>query len=250
MDQNVAIRLSDVSKTFKIFEKNNGSIRDKVFNIFSGNSMRKIKALDDINLEIQKGEFFGVIGHNGSGKSTLLKIILGAYPPDKGGNIQVNGRIIRLALGMGFDPQLSARDNVYLNASLLGLTFKEIGKKFEEMIAFAELEDFVDTKVKYYSSGMRSRLAFAVAVHVDADILLIDEFFGGVGDIAFKKKSEQVFKDRLLTGRTIVFVSHNLNTIEKFCERVAVIQQGKLVAQGTPKEVIPLYKEKFKKRTV
>ena len=240
------IQLQNVSKTYKVFEKNMESIQERLLSVFKGSSTRRIHALQNINLEIKKGEFFGILGHNGSGKSTLLKIILGAYPPDPGGVVDVRGKVIRLSLGMGFDPNLSARDNIYLNASLLGIPFKEIGNKFHEIIEFAELEDFIDTKVKFYSSGMRSRLAFGIAVHAEADIFLMDEFFGGVGDIRFKEKSEEVFRQRLIEGRTIIHVSHALPTIKEHCDRALVLHKGKIAALGPPKEVLPVYEDLLK----
>ncbi len=248
MSSDTVIKVENISKTFRIRDANNDSIRDRVFNMFSGsNGVREIHALKGVNLEIKRGEFFGIIGRNGSGKSTLLKLIMGAFPPDKGGSIQVNGKIIRLALGMGFDPTLSARENIYINGSVLGLSFRKIGQKFDEIIHFAELEKFVDTPVKFYSSGMRSRLSFAIAIHAEADIFLMDEFFGGVGDIAFRKKSEEIFKNTFLEGRTIVHVSHQIPTIRKHCKRVVMIDQGIAKHIGTPEEVIPEYHKLFKK---
>lgn len=243
--KDTVIRLKDISKTFTVYEKNTDSIRESFFNFFQPNHKRKIEALKNINLEIERGEFFGIIGRNGSGKSTLLKIIMGAILPDSGGKVDVNGRIIRLALGMGFDPELSARDNVYLNASLLGLSFRQIGKKFHEIIEFAELEDFVDTKIKFYSSGMYSRLAFSIAVCAEADIFLMDEFFGGVGDERFREKSERVFQQNLVDKRTIIFVSHQLNIIEQFCDRVLLLEYGNPIAIGKPTEVLEKYKLSF-----
>ena len=242
-NNDVVIRLENIRKTFTVSERRGDSIRNKVLNLFSPNENRKIEALKGIDLEIKRGEFFGIVGRNGSGKSTLLKIIMGAIQPDKGGKVEVNGKMIRLALGMGFDPQLSARDNVYLNASLLGLSFKQIGEKFDEIIEFAELEKFVETKIQFFSSGMRSRLAFSVAVHAEADILLMDEFFGGVGDIRFKKKSEEVFNESLLKGRTIVHVSHNLKSIEKNCDRILVLDKGSQIGVGNTKDNIKKYLE-------
>ena len=243
-----AIRLKNIHKTFTVYERGNDSIRNTVFNFLKPKNGRKIEALKGINLEIKKGEFFGIVGRNGSGKSTLLKIIMGAIQPDKGGSVEVNGRMIRLALGMGFDPQLSARDNIYLNASLLGLSFKEVGEKFDEIIAFAELEKFVDTKIQFYSSGMRSRLAFSIAVNADADIFLMDEFFGGVGDIRFKQKSEGVFEESILKGRTIVHVSHNLGTIKKHCDRVMLIEKGDFISIGRPEEILKEYSKLMKRK--
>lgn len=243
--KDTVIRLKNISKTFTVYEKNTDSIRESFFNFFQPNHKRKIEALKNINLEIKRGEFFGIIGRNGSGKSTLLKIIMGAILPDSGGKVDVNGRIIRLALGMGFDPELSARDNIYLNASLLGLSFRQIGKKFHEIIEFAELQEFVDTKIKFYSSGMYSRLAFSIAVCAEADIFLIDEFFGGVGDESFREKSERVFQQSFVEKRTIIFVSHQLATVEQFCDRVLLLEYGRPIAIGKPNEVLEKYKLSF-----
>jgi ABC-type polysaccharide/polyol phosphate transport system ATPase subunit len=243
--KDTAIRLENIRKTFTVFEKDNSSIRDTVFNVFKPNHKRKIEALKGIDLEIQKGEFFGIIGRNGSGKSTLLKIIMGAIQPDKGGTVVVNGKIIRLALGMGFDPELSARDNIYLNASLLGLSFRQIGQKFHEIIEFSELHHFVDTQLKFYSSGMVSRLAFSIALHTQSDIFLMDEFFGGVGDEGFREKSEQLFRQNLIAGRTILYVSHQLDTVQQFCDRVLLLNMGEMVAIGKPEEVLSRYKSYF-----
>lgn len=246
-DRNPVIRVSNVSKTFRVYEKNMDTMKARLLSVIRQNTAREIKALDKINFEVYKGEFFGILGHNGSGKSTLLKVILGAYPPDKGGEIEVQGRIIRLALGMGFDSNLSARDNIYLNASLLGIPFKKVGHIFDKIIQFAELQNFTETKVKFFSSGMRSRLAFSIAVNAEADIFLMDEFFGGVGDIRFKEKSEEVFRDSLTDGRTIIHVTHNLSTIKEHCHRVLILDQGKAVALGPPEEVIPIYQRLLKK---
>lgn len=242
-DKEVVIRLKDISKTFFIREKGADSIREKIFNVFSGNNRKEIKAVQDVNLEIRKGEFLGIIGRNGCGKSTLLKIIMGAIRSDKGGEVTTHGRMMRLSLGMGFDAKLTARENVYINASILGLTIREVDERFDEIIEFAELQNFIDTPVKFYSRGMKSRLGFATAVHADADIFLMDEFFGGVGDVNFKKKSEDVFAKSFIEGRTIVHVSHNMGSIRQHCDRVVLMEKGAIYKIGKPKEVIPVYRE-------
>jgi len=210
----IAIRLTDVSKTFYVKEKSNDSIMLKFLSIPKRSSKKKIEALKGVNISIRKGEFVGIIGHNGSGKSTMLKLITSAFPPDQGGIIEVNGKVIRLSLGMGFDPNLTARENIYVNGSILGLTFKVIGQKFDEIVEFSGLHGFIDTQVKFYSSGMVSRLAFSIAIHAEADIFLLDEFFGGVGDADFRNKSDQAFQ-HLLKDKTILFVSHEMGQIEK-----------------------------------
>ena len=239
----ISIDLKNISKTYDVLDKSSSSLKDKIISIITHTSKREIRALTNINLEIEKGEFFGIMGHNGSGKSTLLKIMSGAYPPDKGGSITMNGRFMLLSLGLGFNPQLTARENIYLNASILGLTLKEIGNVFNEIVEFADLRKFVDTQVKYFSTGMAARLKFAIAVHADADIFLMDEFFGGVGDAGFKAKSEAVFHDSLVEGKTIVHVSHSEKTIEKHCDRVLLLHHGEMIGIGTPDEIIPEYQK-------
>jgi len=238
------IKVKSVSKTFRIKERNTDSIRRKAFEFFKGrNNYKEVKALNNISFNVKKGEFIGIVGRNGSGKSTLLRLLLGSYKPNKGSQIEINGSIMRLALGVGFDPNLSARENIYVNGSIIGLSFKEIGGLFIKIVEFAEIEDFVDSPIKFFSSGMKSRLAFSIAVNTKADILLIDEFFGGVGDEKFKKKSSVVFKNTILEGRTIIFVSHNLKTIQEYCSRVILLEKGNLIKIAPPDEAIKKYKE-------
>lgn len=248
MGNNTIISLTNVSKTYTIFDYKTDTIKQKIWSVFSGNSSRKIKALNNINFQVEKGEFFGVIGHNGSGKSTLLNIIAKAIQPDKGGEVIRNGNYIRLSLGMGFSPELSALQNVKLNATLLGVSQKEIHQKIDEIIAFAELENFKNTQLKYFSSGMRARLAFAVAVLANAEIFLMDEFFGGVGDENFKAKADKVFEENLVKGRTVVHVSHSMKNIEKYCTRVLVLNKGEMVGIFEPKEAVTVYKELMKSK--
>jgi len=242
-----AIEVNSLNKTFTIREKSKRSIKDSVLKFYQRKGdIRKIKALKDINFKVKKGEFFGIIGRNGSGKSTLLRLIMGSYKPDKGSKIISNGKMIRLAMGLGFDMNLSARDNIYVNASILGISFKKIGSIFQEIISFAEIEDFIDTPIKHYSSGMVAKLKFSIAKYAVADILLMDEIFGGVGDISFQYKSQKVFKEKLISGKTIILVSHNLQIISEHCTRVLLIDNGEQVAIGSPEEVIPIYENLFK----
>ncbi|CAN2040507.1 ABC transporter ATP-binding protein [Candidatus Magnetomoraceae bacterium gMMP-15] len=242
-NQKFAITLENIRKTFEIKDKKISTIRDHFFNIFKQNNKRKIHALENINLQIPKGEFFGVIGRNGSGKSTLLSIMAGAYPPDRGGAISINGKYMRLTLGLGFDEELTARENIFTNASMLGISFKQIREKFDAIIDFSKLHDFVNTKVKYFSSGMKIRLKFAIALHAKADIFLMDEFFGGVGDEIFQRKSRAVFQKAFAEGRTIVHVSHDLNTIREYCNRVLLLHKGEAIAIGSADEVIKEYEK-------
>ena len=240
-EKEIAVKLVNVSKVYSIQDK--FTIRERVWSLLEFQKKRKIQALENINLEVQEGEFFSIIGRNGSGKSTLLKIINEAILPDKGGFVYLNGSHIKLSLGIGFNPELTARQNIYLNASLLGLTFKQIGRKFGEIINFAELHDFVNTKIKYYSSGMVSRLSFSIAIHSEAQILLLDEFFGGVGDEIFRKKSEEIFTKRFIDGRTIIHVSHSLDNVLIYSDRVMLLEKGKCIVIGKPEKVVNKYHE-------
>jgi len=240
------IQVRNLNKTFYFKEDNNDTIKQGIYNLFKNKKSRSLPALSDINFDVNKGEFIGVVGRNGSGKSTLLKLLIGSYKPDKGSDIQINGRIIRLALGMGFDSNLSARDNIYINCSILGLSFKRIKEIFDDIIDFSELHDFVDVPVKHFSSGMKSRLTFSIAMYANADIFLIDEFFGGVGDESFKKKSEKFFKENFLKGKTIIHVSHSLSNLLKFSDKIIFLDKGQIVEIGQPDVVIEKYKASFK----
>ncbi len=198
-------------------------------------------ALKDINLEIKKGEVLGIIGHNGAGKSTLLKILSQITPPTTG-EIKINGRVgSLLEVGTGFHPELSGRENIFLNAAILGMSKREIEKKFDQIVEFAGIEKFLDTPVKRYSSGMYVRLAFSVAAHMEPDILIIDEVLA-VGDAEFQKKClgkmDEVTKQ---DGRTIIFVSHNLNAVQQLCKKTVVLSQGKIKFAGDTDEAIKLY---------
>jgi len=235
------VELKSLNKTYIVKENNNDTIKEMLLNIFKSNGKRKIKALKNINISIKKGEFVGVIGHNGSGKSTLLNVIIGSVPPDKKSTVNVNGKLLRLTLGMGFDKNLTARENIYINGAMLGLSFKQIGESFSEIIEFAELEEFVETKIKFYSKGMRSRLAFAIAIKSNAEILLLDEFFGGVGDVNFRKKSDAVFKSEFIKSKTILLVSHSAPLIAKHCKRTILLDKGELKFDGDTKEALKLY---------
>ncbi|MCL4118868.1 UNVERIFIED_CONTAM: hypothetical protein GTU68_038116 [Idotea baltica] len=207
-----------------------------------GNRNKQIPAISDISFDVKKGEVVGIIGSNGSGKSTLLNILLGSMRPDEQSTVHVNGKVIRLSLNLGFDINLTARENIYVNGSILGLSFKEIGDIFQEIVDFSGLEGFIDTQIKFYSSGMKSRLMFSIAMHANADIYLLDEFFGGVGDKKFKKKSKILFEEKFLNKHTVVMVSHSLKLIRKHCHRVIWLEKGKLMMQGNPEEVILSYK--------
>ena len=246
MSVDKAIVVKNLSKSF--IRNPNNYLTDKLLGRHKKTDKGIFKALYQINFEVDKGQFFGIVGKNGSGKSTLLRIILGSIPADKGGNVMVNGKAIKLSLGMGFNNLLTARDNIYINGSIIGLSFKEIGENFDEILDFAEVSKFVDTPIKYFSSGMKSRLAFSIALKAKADIFLMDEFFGGVGDIGFKKKSQEAFRILIEDGKTIVLVSHSMKVIKSNCSKVLLLNKGKQISIGTPNEIIPLYKSLFRKQ--
>ena len=196
--------------------------------------------MDDISFTVNKGEAIGLIGHNGCGKSTTLKMLSKILYPDKG-SIRVNGRVSSLIeLGAGFHPDMSGRENIYINASIFGLTKKEIDRRLDDIIAFSELEEFIDNPVRTYSSGMYMRLAFSVAINVDADVLLIDEILA-VGDAAFQSKCFKRLKEIKENGATIVIVSHAMRQIEQICDRAIWIHKGRVRAQGVPRDINSQY---------
>lgn len=240
MDSEPAIIVSDLYKEFVLPQNKHTSLKQAFVNMWRSNPKNKQKALSGINFEVKKGEFFGIIGRNGSGKSTLLKILAGVYTPTRGG-VAINGKLTPfIELGVGFNPQLSGRDNVFLNGALLGFNRKEMRAMYDEIVEFAELEEFMDQKLKNYSSGMQVRLAFSIAIRAKSDILLIDEVLA-VGDTNFQKKCFEVFEDLKREGRTIVFVTHSMSSVRDFCDRVAVISKGKLVFNGGIEEGIDIY---------
>lgn len=237
LDKNVAIKVEHLSKAFRIPHEKVSSLRGAFVGMCRGKrTFEEFQALDDVSFEVKKGEFFGIIGRNGSGKSTLLKILAGIYQPDKG-KVTVNGMISPfLELGIGFNPELSGRDNVYLNATVLGLTKKQIDKKFHDIVAFSELERFIDQKLKNYSSGMQVRLAFSVAIHANRDILLMDEVLA-VGDSNFQSKCLEEFSKYREMGRTVILVSHDISTIQRYCDRVLLLRNGRIMKVGEAVEV-------------
>lgn len=237
----VAIRMEKVSKTFRVRQYPSRTIREKIFSLLSPNPIKKIQAVKPLSLEIRKGEFFGIVGRNGSGKTTLMNIMSQVYLPDKGGKAFINGKYMKLSLGLGFNNELTARQNVYINASLLGLSFREIGRRFNEIINFAELQEFVDTPVKYYSRGMKTRLGFAIALHARAEIFLLDEVFGGVGDISFIQKAARAFKQSIVDGKTVILITHSTETIQSHCTRAMLMEKGEALAIGKPRDIVNAY---------
>jgi len=207
-------------------------------------TFEELYALKDISFRIREGEFIGIIGKNGSGKSTLLRIIAGVYKPTTG-NVIVNEEISPLLeLGLGFDNSFSCRDNIYVYGALLGYSRKFMETKVEEILNFAQMERFADAKLETLSSGMRMRLAFAIAIQSVAPIMLVDEVLA-VGDIIFAQKCKDVFRKFKSQGRTIVFVSHDLNSIKEFCERVLILNNGSIIASGEPGEIIEIYNKQI-----
>ena len=244
------IEFNNVWKKFKKGEKFN-SLRDTIPNFFKGlflkndNSIGTLEdkefwAVKDVNFHIKKGEVVGIIGPNGAGKSTVLKILSGIHIPNKG-DMRIYGRLSALIeVTAGFHPELTGRENVYLNGTILGMKKKEIDERLEDIIEFSGIREFIDTPVKRYSSGMFSRLGFSVAAHINPDVLLVDEVLS-VGDIAFQAKCAQKMRELLKSNVTIVIVSHNLPLIQNLCQRVILINKGEVTKEGSPNEVIPFY---------
>ena len=231
-----AVSIEGVSKTFRLPHQQYSTLKERALHPFRSTEYDELHAVKDITLEIAEGEFFGIVGRNGSGKSTLLKCIAGIYGVDRG-RISIAGRLSPfIELGVGFNMDLTARDNVVINAIMLGISRREARARFAEVIAFAELEEFVDLKLKNYSSGMLVRLAFATAIQVDAEILLIDEVLA-VGDAAFQQKCFEEFLRLKREGKTIVFVSHDMYSVERFCHRAMLMERGAMVQIGDPREI-------------
>jgi ABC-type polysaccharide/polyol phosphate transport system ATPase subunit len=237
-----AVVVDRVSKRFWLSHRS-ASLKDRLIGaIRTGSRREALWALSDVSLRIPAGTTTGVIGPNGCGKSTLLQLIAGVLEPD-GGRVTVSGRVTSLLeLGAGFSPELTGRENVYLNASLHGVSRQVVRTRFDAIVAFAELERFIDMPVRTYSSGMYVRLGFAVAVHLDPEVVLIDEAFA-VGDAHFQRKCLHTIRDFQREGRTIVLVSHDLHLVEQLCAQVMLLQQGQVVAAGAPAEVIGRYHE-------
>lgn len=232
----IAISVENVSKTFTIPHERINTLKGAFVNIFKRKYNEKFNALEDISFEVKKGEFFGILGRNGSGKSTLLKILAGVYVANRG-KIKINGLISPfLELGIGFNPELSGRDNIYLNGTVLGLTEKQINEKFDSIVAFSELERFIDQKIKNYSSGMQVRLAFSVAIHANREILLMDEVLA-VGDTNFQSKCLTEFSRYKEMGKTVILVTHDIGTVQRYCDRAMLLRNGKIEMIGNPEEV-------------
>lgn len=237
-----AIKVKGVSKTFKL----HGSEKSLKTRLIEKTSSRGIKLarnnkiLKDISFQVEKGDFYAILGRNGSGKSTLLKILAGVYSADKG-SVDISGKLVPfIELGVGFNPELTGRDNVYLNGSLLGFSREEINEMYDSIVSFAELEKFMDEKLKNYSSGMQVRLAFSIAIRADSEILLIDEVLA-VGDAVFQEKCFKYFRELRKNKKTVVFVSHDIETIRIYCDKAIYIKNGTIKARGKIDKVISAY---------
>ena len=237
---NYSIIIEDVYKSFNIYLDKANTIKEKILFLFSRNKKQKREVLNGISAKIKKGEVVALIGTNGSGKSTLLKLLTKIIYPNKG-KIITNGKLTSLLeLGAGFHPDFSGRENIYFNASIFGLTKREIDERLEDIIEFSELRDFIDNPVRTYSSGMYMRLAFSVAINVDADILLIDEILS-VGDEHFQNKCFEKMLDLKNQGKTMVFVTHSMGAVKKLCTRAIWLKDGKIKMDGSTNDVVDEY---------
>ena len=231
----MAIEVRDISKTFRLPDRKIDTLKERVVHPFRAVEYRELRALHGITFDVHKGEFFGIVGRNGSGKSTLLKILASIYRADSG-RIRMAGRLAPfIELGVGINPELTARENVTLNGVMMGLGRREAKHRLDSVLDFAELQEFVDLKLKNYSSGMMVRLAFAVMVQADADVMLVDEVLA-VGDAAFGQKCVDVFRAKRDAGKTIVLVTHDMATVQAFCDRAMLIHDGEQVVLGEPED--------------
>lgn len=237
----VAIEVKGLYKEFVLPQSKTTSLKQAALNIVRDNKKTTQKVLNDVSFTVNRGDFFGIVGRNGSGKSTLLKLLSGIYTADKG-EIYINGSLVPfIELGVGFNPELSGRDNVYLNGALLGYTHKQMDEMYDEIVKFAELGPFMDQKLKNYSSGMQVRLAFSIAIRAKADILILDEVLA-VGDEAFQRKCNDYFNDiHNDKDQTVILVTHSMEAVKKYCNKAILLKDGEVVAQGDPQDVANEY---------
>ena len=235
-----AIEVRNLSKEFRIPHELRNTVREHFLHPFERTSYEANTVVRDVNLSIRRGECFGLVGRNGSGKTTLLKLIAKIYRADEG-TVQVNGMLSPfIELGVGFNPELSARDNIHLSGALLGLSRHELDERFDEIVAFAELERFIDQRIKNYSSGMQVRLAYSVAIRAPFDILLLDEVLA-VGDAKFQQKCIETFGEFRAAGKTLILVSHDPDVISENCERAVLLENGAVVSIGPANDIVDLY---------
>ena len=241
MEEDIAIRAEQISKVFHLSEDNHNTVKHRLFNLFNPPRSRKFEAVKTMDLEVRKGECVGLIGRNGSGKSTLVKLLAGVYPITSG-SLTINGHTLLMNLGVGMSHELTARENIYISASVLGLRIKEIDAIFDRIVDFAEIREFIDSKIKFFSSGMVARLGFSIAVNAGADIMFLDEIFA-VGDVKFQEKAIKVFESSWINGKTVILVSHSMDIIRKYCGRTAFMRHGSLVYYGDTEKAVELYME-------
>lgn len=238
----VAINVDRVSKAFRLPHEHRTTLKEYFLHPLRRRDYEEQRALEDVTFHVEPGEFFGIIGPNGSGKSTLLKIIAGIYRQDAG-TVQLNGVLSPfIELGVGFNPELTARDNIRINGTLLGLSRRELERRYNDILAFAELERFVHQKLKNFSSGMQLRLAYSIAIQVDFDILLLDEVLA-VGDQAFQEKCFDTFRRLRAEGKTIILVTHDLTTLEEYADRAMLLRNGQVEELGDPSSVVAGYRD-------
>ena len=242
-DDNIALSVKNVSKSFKLPTEQASGIKQAFINWTRGiKGYKEQRVLNNISFDVEKGDFFGIVGRNGSGKSTLLKLISGIYVPNKG-EIQVNGSLVPfIELGVGFNPELTGRENVYLNGAMLGFSVKQIDAMYDDIVEFAELHDFMDQKLKNYSSGMQVRLAFSVAIKAQGDILVLDEVLA-VGDEAFQRKCYNYFAKLKKEKKTVILVTHDMESVQRFCNKAILINKGKIELSGSAPKVAQLYRD-------
>lgn len=242
-DKQTMVKVQNLTKTFKTPIEASTGIKQKLINILKGRKgYREFTPLKDVSFEVKKGDFFGIVGRNGSGKSTLLKTIAGIYAPNEG-LVQVNGTLVPfIELGVGFNPELTGRENVYLNGALLGFSNSEVDEMYDDIVDFAELHDFMDERLKNYSSGMQVRLAFSIAIKAEGDVLLLDEVLA-VGDEAFQRKCYTYFAELKKNKKTVILVTHDMSAVQQFCNRAMVIKNGKAVYVGSAAKASLMYRE-------
>jgi ABC-2 type transport system ATP-binding protein len=241
MENTPALIAKNISKTFHITEDSHNTVKHRLFNIFNPPRRKNVEAVKRLSIEINKGECVGLIGRNGCGKSTLVKVLAGVYPTDTG-YLKINGATMLMNLGVGMSQELTARENVYVSGSVLGLKIKEVDAIFDKIVDFAELREFMDTKVKYFSSGMAARLGFSIAVNAGADIMFLDEIFA-VGDMKFQEKAIKVFESSWIEGKTVVLVSHSMGVIQKYCKKAGFMKNGEMKFFGDVETAIKMYEE-------